>query len=296
MKTAQNLTFLAFLVLPLTLIGQVPSTDIYLFDVVPSDGHYSVRNMVKVTDREGYDNQPFFHPDGKGLLFTSIRDTNQTDIYYYDFATKRTSQITRTHESEYSPMISPDGKLLTVVRVELDSTQRIWRMKPDGTKAKPLMESVKDVGYYCWLNKKTLAVWTVRDTTLSIVTIKDQVLKPVAKGAGRSFHLSPSGTKLVYLKLDHETDEHRMMLHNFVSGTTDTLIVTFAGEQDIAFHRDGELLMGHQGVIYSMLPGQDTEWHEWADLNNHGAGNFYRLALSADGKKLAVVAYHGSKP
>ena len=44
--------------------GQVPSTDIFLLTV--EDG--SVAAVERVTDREGYDNQPQFLPDGKGLV------------------------------------------------------------------------------------------------------------------------------------------------------------------------------------------------------------------------------------
>ena len=53
-----------------------------------------------------------FLPDGSGLLFTSNRDGKQTDIYRYDIASARCHQVTRTPESEYSPLVTPDRQIV----------------------------------------------------------------------------------------------------------------------------------------------------------------------------------------
>lgn len=291
--------FLAFTIY-LALIGStsaqdVPDTDIYLFDIAQHEGHINVSNMVKVTDRPGYDNQPFFTPDSKGLLFTSVRDSLQADIYRYDLTTGETRQLTNTPESEYSPMISPKGKNITAVRVEQDSTQRIWKFKLDGSNPKVLMKDVTDIGYYCWLNKKKMAIWTVKDTMLSIAQVKKQEVQPLLSGTGRSFQLSPTLTKLVYIR-KQSSGIHRVMQYNFVSGVTDSLVTTFPKEEDIAFHPSGELLIGHRGSVHSFLPGSDTDWQPYVDLRQFKVLNFYRMAVSPDGTKLAVVAYTGDKP
>src|SRR6185436_18216554 len=73
----------------------------------------------KITDVAGYNNQPSFMPDGRTVLYTSFRN-NQTDIYRYDLSTGRTTQVTDTPESEYSPALMPDKKNISVVRVEAD--------------------------------------------------------------------------------------------------------------------------------------------------------------------------------
>src|SRR5438045_9070128 len=80
----------------------------------------------KITDFVGYNNQPFFMPDGHGILYTSIRN-KQADIYRYDLRDEGTTQVTNTPESEYSPTLMPDRKNISVVRVEADGkTQRLW--------------------------------------------------------------------------------------------------------------------------------------------------------------------------
>ena len=86
---------------------------------------------VKITTFAGYNNQPSFLPDGRSIFYTSIRD-KQADIYRYDIRSGATSQITNTPESEYSPMLMPDGKNISVVRVEADGTQRLWKFPLNG--------------------------------------------------------------------------------------------------------------------------------------------------------------------
>src|SRR5205085_7470855 len=103
-----------------------PSTDIYVYRV--SRGLVPFRQRVfNITNRAGYDNQPSFV--GSTIYYTSQR-AGQTDIYRYEDG--RTVQVTATPESEYSAALTPDAKAITVVRVERDSTQRLWRFPLDG--------------------------------------------------------------------------------------------------------------------------------------------------------------------
>jgi Tol biopolymer transport system component len=267
-----------------------------MFDVVQDVNPVQLANLTMVTNRKGYDNQPYFTPDGRSILYSAVHDSDQADIFRYDLASGVTTRITSTHESEYSPTLSPNGKFITVVRVELDSTQRIWKMKLDGTKPKVLMTEVTDIGYYCWLNKKLMAVWTVGDTTLSIVKVKEQVLRPIARPAGRSFHLASNLSKIAYIKKSTKKQVHTVMQYNFISGATDTLAATFEGAEDIVSNPSGEVMIGSQGNIYSLLPDIDSDWQLWSSTVEHGVFKFYRMAMSPDGTKLAVVVYEGNKP
>lgn len=63
-----------------------PATDIYLADLRVARGRVTVDAPVNVTARPGYDNQPFFLPDGRAFLYTSVREDSQADIYRYDIA------------------------------------------------------------------------------------------------------------------------------------------------------------------------------------------------------------------
>ena len=89
---------------------QPPATEIYMVAWSFDKAKTVVGAVVNISNSPGYDNQPSFLPDGSGVLFTSNRDGKQTDIYRNDFAAKSVTQLTRTSEGEYSPLVTPDGK------------------------------------------------------------------------------------------------------------------------------------------------------------------------------------------
>ena len=110
-----------------------PSTDIYLTQLVRTQGRLTISAVRNVTRRTGYDNQPAFSLDNRTLYYTSNRGDGQSDIWSIDLTTNRHSQVTRTPESEYSTAVTPDRRSLSVVRVERDSTQRLWRFPAAGS-------------------------------------------------------------------------------------------------------------------------------------------------------------------
>ena len=68
---------------------------------------------------------------------------------------------------------------------------------------------------------------------------------------------------------------------------------TLEGSEDYCWTPAGHLLMAKGSELYRIRPGQDQEWQLMADL---GVGEFYRLAMSPNGNKLAVVVFQGDKP
>src|SRR5436189_4442082 len=104
-----------------------PDTEIFLTSLTLRAAPAAVTRAANITRSPGYDNQPSFTPDGAAIFFTSNRGGSQTDIFRYDIASGATSRITSTPEGEYSPTVTPDGAHISVVRVEADGTQRLWR-------------------------------------------------------------------------------------------------------------------------------------------------------------------------
>jgi hypothetical protein len=124
--------FLSTLAVVICLCGaiaqnQPPSTDIFTSDLEKRDGRLSFSRPFNITNREGYDNQPYFLPDGESLLFTSIREGTSPDIYRYTFRDRSTTQLTKTTEGEYSPTPMHGGRFFSVIRVEADQAQRLWK-------------------------------------------------------------------------------------------------------------------------------------------------------------------------
>ncbi|HEU4693808.1 MAG TPA: hypothetical protein VFS23_35835, partial [Vicinamibacterales bacterium] len=112
--------------------AQAPPPEVYLAGLSVSGGKVTITNPVNISNNAAYDNQPAFTPDGAAVLFTSVRGDRQpdpkiaaatgSDIYRFDIAAGKLSQLTTTNESEYSPTVTPDGRSFSVIQVEADGT------------------------------------------------------------------------------------------------------------------------------------------------------------------------------
>lgn len=164
----------------------MPNTDIWLLDISSVKDSIILSNPVNITDRVGYDNQPAFSPDGKYILYTSVRDEKQSDIYRYDLKTKTISQFTKTVTSEYSPTFMPDGKNISVVMVEPDSAQRLWKFPIKGGKPGMIVKEVDSIGYHCWFYGDRIAVYLLTEpNSLQLISKKFPQPKFVDSNIGR---------------------------------------------------------------------------------------------------------------
>src|SRR4051812_6433095 len=155
---------IVFLLLCATLRAQVPDTELWLFKIETDKKSKQpvLTNPLNITKRAGYDNQPSFSNDDKKIYYVSIRDDKQADLYYYDLKSKKNIQLTKTKESEYSPVLSADGKRITSVVVESDSAQRIHTI--DAQKATDVSKLEMDsVGYYTFLNSDTVIYYKLTE-------------------------------------------------------------------------------------------------------------------------------------
>src|SRR5690349_13431781 len=169
-----------------SVLAQLPETDIFLADIKNDNGKLSFTTPVNITKRRGYDNQPYFTPDGKSILFVALQDTTQSDIYKYDLASKKINQVTRTAKSEYSPNITADGKSISVVRVDKDNGQRFYTIPLNDMAHPKVVKGSDSIGYYCWLNDTSLAMFILGDAmTLQILNTKTSERRLIASDIGR---------------------------------------------------------------------------------------------------------------
>jgi hypothetical protein len=278
----------------------LPHRDIVLFNVQdgPQD-RPSLSGPLRITDRAGYDNQPAFSPDGSTLYYTSGRafaGGEQTDIRRYRLADGDTATVLRSPESEYSPQVMPDGEFLSVVRVELpDSAQRLWRMRLDGRKLRPVMSGVEPLGYYAWLPEDQVACFILGDEevphTLQFGHSGKQRMDVVAARIGRCLQATPDG-KLAYVDLER----NMIRLFDPVARTGEDLARTLRpdGPHDFVLDRRGRIWMGGLGRLYVFDPAGDRRWHFASEATSllpeaWGLGGFDRLALDPSGTRLALV-------
>jgi dipeptidyl aminopeptidase/acylaminoacyl peptidase len=259
---------------------------------------------VNITSSPGYDNQPSFAPDGKAIFFTSARGApseagtpprlNLTDIYRYDLSTKAIVRVTATPEGEYSPTVTPDGGHISVVRVEADSTQRLWRFTIDGRQPEIVLPDVKPVGYHAWADARTVVLFVLgKPSTLHVADTATGKSIEVAKDVGRSIQRMPGG-RVSFVQRQPAADgkvAFAIMELDPHSRTVTHLIPAVAGatDADMAWTPDGTLLMAHADALYSWKRGQ-TEWTRAVDLGQLGLKGVTRLAVSPKGDRLALVA------
>jgi hypothetical protein len=294
-----------------------PSTEIFLATLTRNGNRLTLGSPVNITNSDGYDNQPSFTPDGASILFASGRrsdttgttapggGTPQTDIYRYDIAARQIVRVTATPESEFSPTVMPDGKRLSVVRVEANGTQRLWSFTPDGNDAALVLSEIKPVGYHAWIDQHTLALFVLgQPATLQVADIATGKAEVVAQDIGRSIQRMPGGrisfvqrgsrvanvtpvltlTELSITK-DNDKDQTRLRFQ------TSALVPPVGGatEPYPVWLPDGTALMAHANTLSSWRPGQ-AAWVPIADLGSLGLKDVTRLALSPKADRLALVA------
>jgi len=293
MKTS-FLLLLLWIAVPSVQAQDPPGTDILLL-TLPRDGTAPhAEDAVKVTDRAGYDNQPTFTPDGNALLYTSMRD-GQTDIYRYFIRAGRHIRLTHTQESEYSPAVVPDGTGFSVIRVEADGTQRLWRFDLPGDNPTLLFPALKPVGYQVWGDEQTVAVFVLGDPpTLQIADLRTGKADTLAQNIGRSLHRVPGQHAISFV---HKTGPESWWIKqlNLDTHVLTTLAQTLPGREDYAWHPDGTLLMADGAVLYTWNR-KEGAWKPLADFSVLGVTDITRLALSSQGTDLALVVNRPGTP
>jgi dipeptidyl aminopeptidase/acylaminoacyl peptidase len=282
-RTVLLFAFCLILALP-AQAQDVPSTDIWLMRLANGPA----QPLVNLTDRPGYDNQPAFTPDGKALLYTAMDSTGQTDIYRIDLGAQTRMRLTHTAESEYSATPMPSGGF-SVIRVEGDGTQRLWRFADDGTTPSLLLTDIKPVGYHAWGDTSTLALFVLGDPpTLLVADRTPGRADTLAWNIGRSLHKVP-GTHAGSFVQKSETDPWRIQQLDLGTRAITTLAETQPGREDYAWLPDGSLLMSDGTALYGWPAGAEN-WKLIADLSGAGFSDITRLAISPDGAWLALVA------
>ncbi len=273
--------------------------DILIADVTwDASGTPSVGAPVNLTQRPDYDNQPHFVPDGSGLWYTANDpQSGQSDIWRYDFATSRVTRVTQSApESEYSATPLLDGSGISTIRVEADSTQRLWRFDHDGAGASVVLEDVAPVGYHAWVDDYTVVMFVLGSpATLQRGDVRTGRAEILASNIGRSIQRIPNSSDISFPQ-QHEDGTSTIMRLPGDGGAAEPIIDGLEGSQDHAWGPNRTLLQASGGVLYAArpadgrtIPTPDVTWEPVADFTEYGI-TMSRLAVSPDGSQIAIVA------
>lgn len=277
-----------------------PATEVFLAPFSHSGGKWTVGRPENISRSPGYDNQPFFTPNGSALLFTSARGTidsacgkPQTDIYRYDLKDRTLTQVTDTAECEYSPTVTPGGRI-SAIRVEADGTQRVWQFTAADTNPTLVLTDVKPVGYHAWLDEKTLALFVLgQPATLQIANTDTGKADIVARDIGQSLLRMPKGgVSFVQHAGEGATRDLSITQLTVENGKPVTRVLTSAvagaDQAHLAWSADGTLFMAHAGSLHAWRSGA-AAWEAVADLDALGLRGVTRLAISPSGDRIAIV-------
>jgi len=281
-----RLIYPCFLVASVLVAQGPPPTTIHLADF--NETSWALSTPAKISTLPGYNNQPSFLSDGT-LLFTANVD-GQTDIFHYSPKTGASKRLTWSQESEYSPTLMPDGTRFSVIRVEHDGIQRLWAFPLEGGPGEILLPHVKPVGYHLWLSRSHLALFVLGEPNYLAEVISGQSApKRVLSKVGRCLLQIPGQSAYSVVQKTSETD-WAVKRVDLDSGEISTLTATLPGSEDYAWTPSGSLLMAQGQILYRFKPGEDKNWVQLADLGRSGLQKITRLALSSDGKQIALVS------
>ena len=256
---------LTLLLISVKLFAQ-SGTEIYLLDLSNSGGNITLSNPKNITNRLGYDNQPFFHPSQPLLYYTAMQD-GQSDIWSYNYKTGERLQITNTIDSEYSPTVTPDKKYLScIVQRKSNGDQDLVKYTiKNPTETQIIFESQKTgkIGYQAWLNSNELITFVLGEPqTLhyqNLITKKDTVVAP---NIGRSLHLIPKQKAFSFVQ---EVDKKWMIRSFNPSKNTIIDIAESSSESEHynAWTSDGIILESKNSAIFCY----DFPSKQWKKVN-----------------------------
>ena len=276
---------------------QPPHPDVFLASLATDSGSVRVGAPRNITARPGYDNQPSFARDGRSVFYTSTRDDAQADIYRFTIASRQTARVTNTApESEYSASETPQGGAISVIRVERDSAQRLWRLPLGAGEATVLFPTLKPVGYHAWADESRIAMFVLGSPPVLVLgDLRSQRLDSLATNIGRSLQRIPGTTRVSFVSKT-APDAWWVIELNVDTRATRPLVRLPAGTEDYAWLTDRRLIAGVGSTLVVCDVSKSGEWKAVADFTSAGLGSISRLAVSPAGDQIAIVAIPAASP
>ncbi len=285
----KSLIGVLLVLLPMFGFGQVGS-EIYLFDMEVSKQEIAVRNPVNVTNHPGYDNQPSFHKSESILYYSSFNEDGRADIKAYNFETGESISFTNSQEREYSPTLTPDGEFISCI-IQRDNDAQDLGKYPIGVGEPITLIDDLIVGYHAWVDQQNLILFVLGEpATLRWYDLKSGSNEVLGQNIGRSLHKIPGEPAMSFVQKE-EGKFWEIKRLDIGTREVSSITKTLDGREDLAWTVDGKMVMSDgKGLFFFDTKGGS----KWKPVKVESAGvefkNVTRLAISHDGKKLAMVS------
>lgn len=268
-----------------------PESEIHLFNLAKENGNYVLKQGQNISNNSGYDNQPFFTDDSQSILFVSNRDGKQTDVYKYSLKSQKTAQITQTPHNEYSPKTLNGNTQISFVSEGGNPYQTVWTLNQATGESRWLLNSKEPVGYYS-ANSETgdVLIWSRYGRSVQYLNIEKNEARFI------SGHAIPSSPQQIpnskRFSFVHRQANGEVWIKAFdPSNFAIWPVAPIEGTNyDYTWAPNGDILRVEQNQLYVWPTNNKTsKWKRAQDLSKHFKGSVSRLAVSADGTKIALV-------
>ncbi|MCO7251572.1 hypothetical protein [Pseudoalteromonas sp. Ps84H-4] len=263
----------------------MPKSEILLADF---DTPYGMK-VSRITDNKSYNNQPFLVDTGLYYTHEVIAETgqSQTDIVFYNFATKTSVNITNTTVSEYSPTLMPNQQALSAIVVEEDGKQKLWQYPlANEQNASRIFEWIEPVGYHAWGAENDLIMFILGEPhTLQYTSIAAAKPRVIAADIGRTLVFDKHTNS--YLFSYNKDNQHWVARFAPQTEEVSDLFRLPDSVQDFALIDQKTLAYAVNNRIYKRSLTEPEVVSQWLDLRRFCEGSISRLNYKHN--KLAFV-------
>lgn len=264
------------------------NSQVYVTEVVQNVDGFQFQNFRKISSDKGYNNQPYFK-DNNTLLYAKNNE-GQADIGVYNLT--ENSEFfwnLKTEGGEYSPQPIPESNHIAAVRLDPNGLQRLYDYRQNSLGEEVISDLV--VAYYIWYNKNTIVSSIIQNNELYLMVsyLKEGENFTLLKGSGRSFHKIPNTNAISYTAINEEKnwDVYQLDLDSLDSYFVVQLPI---GVQDMIWYNDSNIFVGSGSQLFMYDLYGNGDWQKIADFSDKNITNITRLAVSPDGRTLALVA------
>ena len=242
------------------------------------------------SNNEGYDSQPSFY-NNETILYART-NKESTDIAKHYFSKEFYVWANyATIGGEYSPQRIPISSNISAVRLDTTGLQRLYAYSSESRTSTLLIENLQ-VAYYSFYDSNTILSSVLSDDKLDLVlsNLSEKTNDTLVLNVGRSIHKVPNTKETMsYTSVNEEGnfDVFQLDLKSLESFFVTQLPIEI---QDHIWLDEATLLIGSRDKLFLLDLFGNGDWKLIADLSEYNIKDISRLAVSPDGKRLALVA------
>jgi len=263
--------------------------DIFLFDLAPANEGLELLNMRNISNNTGYDNQPSFQTDN--LILFAGNNNGQTDIAQYNIEYKSVSWYNiLTEGGEYSPQKFPSLNDVAAVRLDPDGLQRLYKYNFNAGKSSILIPDLQ-IAYFTFYDDNRILASVLSNDKLDLVLIdlQKKTNDTLLKNVGRCIQKIPKSNSMSYTVINQDKNLD-LYIWDIISKESFFVCELPQGVQDYIWLNDTQILLGSGNNLYRYDTLGDSEWEKMASLEPFKISSPTRMAISPNGKHLAIVS------